>query len=329
MAVPVPYSGIPREVADAARAAIEDNRRPSNAGRRLWELSGGILRCALCEHTTATRSIKAHAGTFYHHYYYCRKHHHHGDAACTNRKNLRALDLEGRVWDLISGLLKDPGRLREGLNEMLEAERSGMRGDPEAEAVAWLGRIAALDAKLSRYQDMAAEGHITFDELGAKLRELEAERATAEGELEELNVRRSRLEGLERDKETLLEDYASMVPEALDELAGEERHQIYRMLRLQVHVSPSGDLDVRGVLRKAVCTPMDTRWCMQGLQARVAVRSRALTRLAAVVAPFVPIHTCVSWNTEFPTTVGKNISLSGKAQVDKRDIPEGSMQRRR
>jgi hypothetical protein len=41
-------------------------------------------------------------------------------------------------------------------------------------------------------------------------------------------------------------------------LDGEERHQIYRMLRLQVHVSPDGNLDVRGVLREAVCTPMDT-----------------------------------------------------------------------
>ena len=56
---------------------------------------------------------------------------------------------------------------------MIEAERAGMRGDPEAEALAWLDKIAALDNKRSRYQDMAAEGHITFDELGAKLQELE------------------------------------------------------------------------------------------------------------------------------------------------------------
>ena len=277
VAVPVPYAGIPRETVDAARAAIEDNRRPSNAGRRFWELSGGILRCGLCEHTTATRSIrssaKRRAGTFYHHYYYCRNHHHHGDAECTNRKNLRAVDLEGRVWDLISGLLKDPERLREGLNEMIEAERAGMRGDPEAEALTWLGRIAALDSKRSRYQDMAAEGLVSFEELGAKLRELEADRATAERELGDLNARRSRLEDLERDKETLLKDYASMVPDALDELTGEERHQVYRMLRLQVFVSPDGDLDVRGVLREAVCTPMDTRSSTRGATGASSSRS--------------------------------------------------------
>jgi site-specific DNA recombinase len=259
VAVPVPHAGIPREVVDAARAAINDNRRPPNAGRRFWELSGGILRCGTCGHTTATHSVRSHAGSYCHHYYYCRNHHHHGDAECTNRKNQRAADLEGRVWDLISGLLKDPERLRAGLDEMIEAERAGMRGDPEAEAMAWLGRIAALDSKRSRYQDMAAEGHITFDELGAKLRELAADRATAERELEDLNLRRSRLEDLERDKETLLQDYASMAPEALDELTGAERHQVYRMLRLQVFVYPNGDLDVRGVLREAVCTSTDTQ----------------------------------------------------------------------
>jgi site-specific DNA recombinase len=259
VAVPVPYAGIPREVVDTARAAIKDNRVPSKAGRRFWELSGGILRCAECGHTTANHSVRAHSGTHYHHYYYCRNHHKHGDAECTHRKNHRAPDSEGRVWDLISGLLRDPDRLRAGLDEMIEAERAGMHGDPEAEALAWLDKISALDSKRSRYQDMAAEGHITFDELGAKLRELEDQRSTAEEELDNLQVRRARLEDLERDRETLLEEYAGMLPEALDELTGEERHQVYRMLRLQVFVSPEGDLDVRGVLREAVCTPMDTR----------------------------------------------------------------------
>jgi site-specific DNA recombinase len=85
VAVPVPYAGIPREVADAARATIKDNRRPPNARRRFWELSGGILRCATCTHTTVSHSVRAHSGTYYHHYYYCRNHHKHGDAECTHR----------------------------------------------------------------------------------------------------------------------------------------------------------------------------------------------------------------------------------------------------
>jgi hypothetical protein len=41
------------------------------------------------------------------------------------------------VWDLVSGLLKDPKRLRTGLDEMIEQERAGMRGDPDQEAASW------------------------------------------------------------------------------------------------------------------------------------------------------------------------------------------------
>jgi hypothetical protein len=43
IAVPVPDSGIPREWVDVARKRIKDNRAPSSAGHRFWELSGGIF----------------------------------------------------------------------------------------------------------------------------------------------------------------------------------------------------------------------------------------------------------------------------------------------
>jgi site-specific DNA recombinase len=262
--VPVPCSGIPREVADAAREAIKDNRRQSNAGRRFWELSGGILRCGSCGHTAATHSVRANSGTHFHFYYHCRNHRVNGNEACTHKRSHRAVDLEERVWWLVSGLLKDPERLRAGLDEMIEAERSGNRGDPETEAMTWLGRLASLDAKRSRLQDMAAEGHLTFEELGAKLRELEEERATTEEELEKVRLRRARIEDLERDRDTLLDKYVGMIPGALDELTGEERHQVYRMLRLQAYFYPGGDLDVRGILREPVCTNTDTRSFIQG-----------------------------------------------------------------
>jgi hypothetical protein len=49
IAVPVPDAGLPRDLVDAARSAIRDNRGPSSAGRRFWELSGGILYCGCCD----------------------------------------------------------------------------------------------------------------------------------------------------------------------------------------------------------------------------------------------------------------------------------------
>ena len=57
-----------------------------------------------------------------------------------------------------------------------------------------------------------------------------------------------RLEELEHDRDALLERYDDMVPEALDSLGPEERHRIYKMLRLKVLVHPEARLEVSGVL---------------------------------------------------------------------------------
>ena len=38
----------------------------------------------------------------------------------------------------------------------------------------------------------------------------------------------------------MLESWAGMVPEALEDLTGEERNKIYRMLRLEVTPTPEG-----------------------------------------------------------------------------------------
>lgn len=256
--VPVPYSGVPREMVDAAREAIKDNRRPSNSGLRFWQLSGGILRCGVCDMGMETHSVRARSDDHYYHYYHCRNHHKRGDAACANRRSFRAADVEETVWSLVANLLRDPERVRTGIDAMIEAERAGGRGDPKREARSWLDRLAALDRKRSRFQDMAAEGHITFEELGAKLREMDEARETAERELAEAEGRRNQLEQLERDRDTIMEHYAGLVPEALDNLTGEECHQVYRMLRLMVYIRPDGGLDVQGVLREPVCTPTAT-----------------------------------------------------------------------
>ena len=97
--MPVPDSGIPRAVMDAARAAIKDERTPSNAGRRFWELSGGILWCSDCgRRMTPTPKTKFHKGRRYvYSYYRCSRNHLHGKAGCANSKNFRAEDLEQRV----------------------------------------------------------------------------------------------------------------------------------------------------------------------------------------------------------------------------------------
>jgi hypothetical protein len=57
-----------------------------------------------------------------------------------------------------------------------------------------------------------------------------------------------RIEQLERDKETLLESYAGMAPDALESLAPEERRRDYKMLKLRVTAYPGARLEVGGVL---------------------------------------------------------------------------------
>jgi hypothetical protein len=81
------------------------------------------------------------------------------------------------------------------------------------------------------------------------LAELEDARETADKELRAIRAHREVLEALERDRDALLESYGRMSPSALDTLNPEERHYVYKMLRLTVEISPDGSLDVSGVLR--------------------------------------------------------------------------------
>ena len=93
---------------------------------------------------------------------------------------------------------------------------------------------------------------MTLDELAARLRELEGTRRTAERELAILKDRWQSIERLEQDKDLLLDHYARMAPEALSSLTPEERHQVYKMLRLNVSAHLSGDVELTGDL---VCIP--------------------------------------------------------------------------
>jgi chromosome segregation ATPase len=163
----------------------------------------------------------------------------------------RADEIEAQVWEAVSGLMKDPEQLRSDLQKVIEQERRDIRGEPQRETKVWLGKLAEVDRKRSGFQDMAAEGLISLDELRLKLVGLEETRKIAQRELELLASRQERFKALERDKEAILESYARMAPEALDALTPEERHQLYRMLRLRVVVEPDGATQISGSFDEA------------------------------------------------------------------------------
>jgi site-specific DNA recombinase len=246
--VPVPDSGIPREWVEAARANLEENRRPANAGRRFWDLSAGILRCSECGLAMSPRTTSR---TYY---YACTVGPSKRLDSCFARKFHSAAELEERVWSVVSAILTDPEKLRTGLDEMVQRERAKMLGDPLKEAATLGKRLQEIKSRRSRYQEMAAAKLIDFDELRERLGGLEDERKDTERALQATQRRAEHLEHLEQNRNVLLQEYAGAVPEVLDALAPEERHRVYRIMRLRVVLAPSGDLEISGdVMPTSVC----------------------------------------------------------------------------
>jgi site-specific DNA recombinase len=247
--VPVPTSGIPRELVEAARAAIRRNRRPARAGRRFWELTGGVAYCGECgQAVCATHSVKVKKGRSYaYDYYRCAARNKYGHDGCANAHYPRADERESAVWEVVSGLLKTPERLQAGLEKLIEEERAALRRNPNQEIKAWAKKIAEVDRKRSAYQDQQAEGLITLEELREKLSSLEETRSVAQVEIDALRSRQAHIEQLQNDANTILERYVGLVPEALDALTSEERHRVYKMLRLKVLMHADGSAEITGV----------------------------------------------------------------------------------
>jgi DNA repair exonuclease SbcCD ATPase subunit len=128
---------------------------------------------------------------------------------------------------------------------MIEREKE-TRGDPSTEAKAWAATLSEVECKRDKYQEMFTADAMTLDELRSKLNALEERRKTAQQELATLARWNENLEAFQRDKETLLESYATLAPDALAALDPEERRAVYSMLGLCVEAMPDKSLRVRG-----------------------------------------------------------------------------------
>jgi len=162
------------------------------------------------------------------------------------------------VWEFISGVLKDPEKIRAGLEALIERELAAPGADSSSEIAEWEEKLAE-NARLRRaYQDQQATGLMTLDELRSRLEELDEARATAESEIEALRSYRRRAEEMENNREAVLASLAEMVPEALDDLSGEGRNRLYRMLRLTVTPVADG-FEASGVFCSVGPTPAGRR----------------------------------------------------------------------
>lgn len=218
-----------------------------SSGTRIWEIGGSILRCGCCGWAMMPdRKRSSVKSSRYYHYYRCGTKMRYGGDACEQSATWRAEEREAEVWNAVFERLTDTEQLRADLEHTIELQRQGVRGDPDAEAKAWLNSLAETDSKRTRYQEIAAEGLITFDELRSKLAGLEEARKTAHIELESLKLRQEKLRELERDAEIILNSCVHMTPEALQTLSPEERRSFYKILRLEVLAQADGSLEIRG-----------------------------------------------------------------------------------
>lgn len=178
-------------------------------------------------------------------YYVCATRRQRGKLACSFSKSMNAQRAETAVWDAVSALLTDPKSLKSDLEAMIEREKE-TRGDPERAEKALAATLAEAERKRGKYQEMYAANAMTLEELRSRLDALEETRESARRELAALASWRESLEAFERDKELLLESYATRAPEALDSLGAEERRTVYSMLGLRVEALPDKSLRVRG-----------------------------------------------------------------------------------
>jgi site-specific DNA recombinase len=247
--VPIRDPGIPKEWVLAARKIIEKNEKVSNCGRRFWELTGGVLRCAACGSAMATNFITPRQTG----YYRCGKRYRLGKHACSQGKNYRAEETETTVWEFISGILKDPQRLRRGLDEMLDREKALTSRGPDEEEGVWLKKLSEFKLKEERLLDLYLEGKLEADRYGVRVSQLKQARKTVEEELSRIRDRASHIERLERDRDALLGHYSRLTTDYLDKLEPEERNRVYKMLDLTVLAQANGNLEVKWALGGDPC----------------------------------------------------------------------------
>jgi hypothetical protein len=124
---------------------------------------------------------------------------------------------------------------------------SGLR-----EAHLWQEKLSEIGRKRANFQELAAEGLMTKEELRSKLDALALAREAAERELRLARERSERRSALETDAAHLLEAYEKRCVEALADLSPEERREVYKLLDLTVEAHPDGRLEAAWVLNASV-----------------------------------------------------------------------------
>jgi site-specific DNA recombinase len=253
IAVPVP-AYLPRKLVDQARLMMDSRtglERKHQA--RQWELKG-VLRCS-CGQNMITNTSH-HKGEAYH-YYRCKRASAYGPDACPQRM-IRIDRVEPLLRDFVFGVLSDPDTIQRGLDSLIQRETEEVRDDPEQVVTTLEDRLSQNTHLRRAYQDQQAAGLMTLEELAAKLEELEDTRKVLEADLASLEHSQQKAKELENDRDSVVASLAATIPEALENLTGEEINAVYRKLRLRLIPSEEG-YNATGVICTLAPTPRGRR----------------------------------------------------------------------
>ena len=102
------------------------------------------------------------------------------------------------MWDFVSSVLKDPERLRFGVDEMLDGEKALNSRAPGEDEEAWLKKLSELEDQEERLLDLYLEGKLEPDRYESRVTQLKRSRMTVQEELEHIRNKIGRASCRER-----------------------------------------------------------------------------------------------------------------------------------
>ena len=253
IAVPIPDLGVPRGHVVEARRRVLANRANPKAGRRFWELAGGVLYCP-CGRRMATHTAKRKAGHEF--YYVCGLRRSNQGRCELGAKYHRAGETEAKVRTLVLGLLSRPEEVRRRAEEYVRAERGRIEGT-ERDLAGREERLRKLRERKGVLIDLAADGTITRKDLRERLGVLNKEREGLERELEGARQTEEEAERL-RELPALAESLAQDLPYLLEktppvrdyETVPEEKTDgnplgLYNLTQERIHHLPEEEVERR------------------------------------------------------------------------------------
>ncbi len=174
-------SGLDAATVVQARRVLEGNRSPGRVADRLFELSGGVLRCAHCNRAMIGYA-RRHPNRAPNFYYRCDSPARTG-STCPNRRSRRAADLEHEAASLFEQTATR-GALLDLYDRAIaeQSRRSGLRGSLERRT-ALVEKLGELDAERRGYLRQNARGVLSDADLDQMLTDVAEQREVIAAEM--------------------------------------------------------------------------------------------------------------------------------------------------